>query len=101
MDEYKLVSKISAIKKGSRVAIVIRHGGKDTAVGYNCSTPEGYSVELRGAFEAILEEFDGDIMKLSTASYQCLKISIQDVGDVLDLSSIYNSENEREEELTK
>ncbi len=99
MDEYKLISKISNIKKGSRVAIVVRHNGKDTAVGFNCSSPEGYSVELRGAFEAILQEFDGDIMKLSTASYPCLKISVQDLGDVLDLTYMIQMEGTREEEI--
>ena len=86
MDEYKLVSKISKIRKGSKVAIVITHGGTSRAVAYNCSSPDGYSVELRGAFEATLEEFDGDIMKLATATYPCLKISVQDVADVLDIS---------------
>ncbi len=88
MDEYKLVSKISKIRKGSKVAIIITHGGSSRAVGYNCSSPDGYSVEVRGAFEATLEEFDGDIMKLTTSTYPCLKISVQDIADVLDISKL-------------
>ncbi len=100
MDEYKLVSKISKIRKGSKVAIVTRQGGNYSAVAYNCSSPEGFSVELKGAFEAVLEEFDGDIMKLTTASFPCLKISVQDVGDVLDITRMEELEKEREEDLT-
>ncbi len=98
MDEYKLVSKISKIRKGSKVAIVITHGGTSRAVGYNCSSPDGYSVEIRGAFEATLEEFDGDIMKLATASYPCLKISVQDVADVLDISKMEEIASDQGEE---
>lgn len=100
MDEYKLVSKISKIRKGSKVAIVITHSGNGTAVGYNCSSPEGFSVELRGAFEATLEEFDGDIIKVTTATYPCLKISVQDVADVLDISKMEEmNESQKEDDL--
>lgn len=97
MDEFRLISKISKIKKGSKVAIVTKRSGNNTVVGYNCSSAEGLSVELRGAFEAILEEFDGDIIKLSTATYPCLKISVQDVGDVLDISGLRKLDSDQEE----
>ena len=101
MDEYKLVSKISKIRKGSKVAIVTRQGGNYPAVAYDCSSPEGFSVELKGAFEATLEEFDGDIMKITTATFPCLKISVQDVGDVFDTTMLKGLDTGKEDEYSE
>lgn len=101
MDEYKLISKISKIKKGSRVAVIPhtgQNGLSDNAIGYNCSHPEGYSVELKGPFEAFLEEFDGDIVKVSTATYPCLKISVQDLEDIVDITRLEEMSQEPDQE---
>lgn len=99
MDEYKLISKITKIRKGNRVAVIPRFGAiteEEAIVGYECSSPEGSSVEIHEAFEAILEEFDGDILKLSTSTYPCLKVSVQDVGDIVDISRLEEISEEEE-----
>ena len=88
MDEVQLRQKIIKMRKGERIAVIPqskRYGDESTAIGVPCSSMESNPVELFEPFEAFLEEFDGEIIRLRTATFYCLKVSIADLMDAIPL----------------
>lgn len=89
MDELHLRRKLAYINKGQKVVVFpqsMKYGDDSTAIGVPCSTHESNPFELYDPFEAFLEDFDGEILKLRTNSLYCLKVALIDLSDISDLS---------------
>ncbi len=89
MDELHLRRKLAHICKGQKVVVFpqsMKYGDESTAIGVPCSTYESNPVELFDPFEAFLEDFDGEVLKLRTNSLYCLKVALIDLADISDLS---------------
>ena len=90
MDEKVFTRKISGMQKGSKVAIIplsVDYGDDITAIGVPGSFSLENPVELKDPFEAFLEDFDGEVLKLRTPIHYCLKVSIADIKDIMVLST--------------
>ena len=98
MDERIFTRKITGMLKGSKVAIIplsVDYGDEITAIGIPGSFSSENPVELKDPFEAFLEDFDGEVLRLRTPIHYCLKVSIGDIKDVMALTS----ETWKEEEM--
>ena len=85
MNREALRSKISGIKKGTRVQIIpmsMKAGDAFTAFGIPCSSPARKVYELDKPFYANLENFDGESIWISSEEHFCLKIPYDDLRDV-------------------
>ncbi len=90
MDEKIFTQKILRMQKGSKVAIIplsVDYGDSITAIGVPGSLSAENPVELKGPFEAFLEDFDGEVLRLRTPIHYCLKVSIADIKDIMLLST--------------
>ncbi len=90
MEESQLREKIASIKKGAKVAIIpmsVSYGDHINAMGMPCGDGVRSGIELTEPFQAKLENFDGENLWLRTRSYYCLKVSISDLKDVMELTS--------------
>ena len=90
MDEKIFTQKISGMQKGSKVAIIplsADYGDSITAIGVPGSLSPENPVELKDPFEAFLEDFDGEVLRLRTPNHYCLKVSIADIKDITLLST--------------
>lgn len=91
MDEKRFAQKLSRMQKGSKVAIIplsVDYGDDITAIGVPGSFSNESPVELKDPFEAYLEDFDGEVLRLRTPIHYCLKVSIADIKDIMVLSTI-------------
>ena len=91
MDEKRFTQKLSRMQKGSKVAIIplsVDYGDDITAIGVPGSFSNENPVELKDPFEAYLEDFDGEVLRLRTPIHYCLKVSIADIKDIMVLSTI-------------
>ncbi len=85
MERETLRGKIAGIRKGTKVQIIpmsMKAGDPFTAFGIPCSTPARKVHELDHPFYASLDNFDGEVIWISSEEYFCLKVPYEDLKDV-------------------
>ncbi len=85
MDRENLRTKISGIRKGTKVQLVpmsMKNGDAFTAFGIPCSAPARKVFELDKPFYARLDNFDGESIWISSEEHFCLKIAYDELKDV-------------------
>ncbi len=93
-------NKISKLYKGSSVWIIplsARYGDDVTAMAINCLSFSTSLIELPEPFQAYIEEYDGQFIKVRNSNYYCLKI---DIGDLKDLIPCAGAEKSQQEDFT-
>ena len=90
MDQNRLRVRLSKIKNGSWIAVIplsVAYGDDLNAVGFPCNVFQSTGIELTEPFKAILEKFDGENLLIRTDDYDCLKVNVGDLKEVMELVS--------------
>lgn len=94
--EKNIGNKISKLYKGSSVWIIplsARYGDDVTAMAINCLSFSTSLIEIAEPFQAYIEDYDGQFIRVRNSNYYCLKIDIGDLKDLIPCTeTMKNSE---------
>ncbi len=84
--EKNIDSILSRLFKGSSVWIIpmsAKHGDENTALALNCTSNSSSLIEMSEPFQAYIEDYDGQYLRLRSDRYYCLKMDVRGLKDLI------------------
>ena len=84
--EKNIDRTLSRLFKGSSVWIIpmnVKHGDEKTALALNCTSNSSTLIEMPEPFQAYIEDYDGQYLRLRSDRYYCLKMDVRWLKDLI------------------